>query len=170
MGVGGPQPGPGRHPDRSRGLATESWSIASIWPCRPVQPAGQAVGMNHQEAERRAAEWVEAWNSHDLDRILDHFCDDAVFSSPLVPVITGRANPLQGRDEIRAYWAEGLRRLPGLRFELRSVFVGAGTIAIDYRNERRQDCLEVLALADDGRARRGWALYGPRPALGSAGE
>jgi ketosteroid isomerase-like protein len=27
-------------------------------------------------AEAFASEWIEAWNSHDLDRILAHYSDD----------------------------------------------------------------------------------------------
>jgi len=38
-------------------------------------------------AEGFAKEWVAAWNSHDLDRILGH-CDDDFEMSP--PIITTR--------------------------------------------------------------------------------
>lgn len=117
--------------------------------------------MDQAAAQAWASEWVESWNSHDLSRVLSHFAADAEFSSPLVPVITSHDNPLRGRDQLRAYWSEGLRRLPGLRFSLRSVYLGARTIAISYGNDRHQDCLEVLELGDHDVARRGWALYRP---------
>ncbi len=110
--------------------------------------------MDQAEAEAWARDWVESWNSHDLTRLLEHFSEDAFFS-PLVPVITGNDNPLQGD----VYWTEGLRRLPQLHFSLQSVYVGAGTIAIAYGNERDQDCLEVLEVGADSLARRGLALY-----------
>jgi hypothetical protein len=38
-------------------------------------------------AERFAHEWIEAWNSHDLERILAHYSDDFVMSSPRIAVI-----------------------------------------------------------------------------------
>ena len=34
-------------------------------------------------ARTLATEWVAAWNSHDLERILAHYAHDVVFSSPL---------------------------------------------------------------------------------------
>jgi hypothetical protein len=114
-------------------------------------------------AERFAAAWVEAWNSHDVDRVLAHFHEDAEFASPLVPVLTGGTNPLHGVDAIRAYWEEGLRRLPDLHFELDSVHVGENVVGINYRNERGRSATEVLVLDGEGRARQGWALYGPDP-------
>ena len=60
---------------------------------------------------------------------------------------------------MRAYWQEGLRRLPDLHFTLESVFVGVQTVAIAYRNERGRSALEMLVLDDDGLANQGWALY-----------
>ena len=41
------------------------------------------------EATRFAREWVAAWNSHDLERILSHYADDAELTSPLVQKILG---------------------------------------------------------------------------------
>ena len=32
--------------------------------------------MNQKQANEFAAEWIEAWNAHDLDRILSHYTDD----------------------------------------------------------------------------------------------
>ena len=35
-------------------------------------------------AEQFAKEWIDAWNSHDLDRILSHYVEDFEMSSPLI--------------------------------------------------------------------------------------
>jgi hypothetical protein len=35
-------------------------------------------------ANEFAKEWIDAWNSHDLDRILSHYGDDFEMSSPLI--------------------------------------------------------------------------------------
>lgn len=39
-----------------------------------------------------AEEWVAAWNSHDLDRILTHYADDVVFSSPHIVRRLGKSS------------------------------------------------------------------------------
>jgi ketosteroid isomerase-like protein len=38
-------------------------------------------------AERFAADWIAAWNSHDLDVILSHYADDVVFHSPRIALV-----------------------------------------------------------------------------------
>ena len=40
--------------------------------------------MDHADAVSFAEGWVKAWNAHDLDRILSHFADNVVFTSPVV--------------------------------------------------------------------------------------
>jgi ketosteroid isomerase-like protein len=60
-------------------------------------------------AQKFAKEWISAWNSHDLDRILSHCVEDIEMSSPLI--IERKIDPsgvLRGKAAIRAYWALGL--------------------------------------------------------------
>jgi hypothetical protein len=35
------------------------------------------------EPDAFAAEWIAAWNAHDLDRILSHYAADAVVRTPV---------------------------------------------------------------------------------------
>jgi hypothetical protein len=100
-------------------------------------------------ALRFAADWADAWNSHDLERLLSHFADDVVWSSPLVAGFTGdQSSTLHGKAALRAYYAEGLRRIPDLRFEVLSVRVGVALMVINYRNQAGGEVSEVLVLAD----------------------
>lgn len=41
------------------------------------------------EARAFAAEWIGAWNAHDVERILGDYTDDVRFSSPFVVSIDG---------------------------------------------------------------------------------
>ena len=43
---------------------------------------------------------------------------------------------ISGKDALGRYWAEGVRRGPGLDFELLGVYAGTGTIVIRFRNEQ----------------------------------
>jgi ketosteroid isomerase-like protein len=38
--------------------------------------------MTAEFAAQFAEEWIAAWNSHDLDRILSHYADDFEMASP----------------------------------------------------------------------------------------
>ena len=75
--------------------------------------------MTNDFAKRFAAEWIEAWNSHDLDKILSHYANDFEMSSPYILQIAGEpSGMLKGKDQVAAYWAQALQRIPDLHFEL----------------------------------------------------
>lgn len=54
-------------------------------------------------ARRFADKWAAAWNSHDLERILDHYTDDVIFASPKIVRLMGDpAGEVHGKDALRA--------------------------------------------------------------------
>jgi ketosteroid isomerase-like protein len=106
-----------------------------------------------------AGQWLRDWNSHDLEAILAHFADDVVFRSPLAARwFPDSGGTIRGREELRRYWAEGLRQLPDLRFELLGVYSGVDTVVIHYRNQNGGLVNDVL-LFRDGLVREGNATY-----------
>jgi len=113
-------------------------------------------------AEAFAREWVDAWNAHDLERILSHYTDDFEMTSPLIVERMGVASGrLKGKDAIRRYWGQGLAGTPNLRFELLGVMVGVNSLAILYRSvTARRTVIERIEFDDHGKAVRGEALYG----------
>lgn len=40
--------------------------------------------IDSNRAQEFAAEWIAAWNSHDLERILSHYAEDFEMASPLI--------------------------------------------------------------------------------------
>ena len=112
-------------------------------------------------AEQFAADWIEAWNSHDLARILEHYSDDFVMSSPRIAVVAGESTGvLAGKAAIGAYWQKALALAPALRFTLREVFVGADCVVIHYEGVRGP-AAEVFFFGADGRVVRAAASYRP---------
>ena len=60
-------------------------------------------------AQRFAADWIAAWNRHDLDAILAHYADDFEMVSPLIPQLAGEpSGRLRGKTRVGAYWARAL--------------------------------------------------------------
>lgn len=107
-----------------------------------------------------ATGWLGAWNAHDLDAVLGHFAQDAVFTSPVAAqLLPETAGVLRGRDAIRSYWAIGLERIPDLRFELVNVYTGLDTIVINYRNHTGALVNEVLHFNDAGLVDWGAGTY-----------
>jgi ketosteroid isomerase-like protein len=116
-------------------------------------------------AREFAAEWIAAWNAHDLERIFSHYCDDFEMHSPLIIERMGvPSGMLKGKQAIRPYWAQGLAAQPPLHFELRDVLVGVDTIAIYYFSRTRNRMVaEVLRFNAQGQAVSGAGLYGSSP-------
>lgn len=101
--------------------------------------------MDHQDALEFAREWEAAWNSHDLDRILEHYADDVVFESPYIRHRLGtESGSVEGKDQLRAYWAAGLKRDPRLKFIVVDVRLSVDTVVINYRNHLGNRVAEVL--------------------------
>ena len=113
-------------------------------------------------AEEFAHEWIAAWNSHDLERVLTHYTDDFQMTSPLIAQWLGIPDgKLQGKDAIRNYWAQGLAKMPQLEFKLIDVVVGVSSLGIVFETvglPRR--VLEFMQLDDQKRCVRSEALHG----------
>jgi ketosteroid isomerase-like protein len=94
--------------------------------------------------------WVSAWNAHDVDAVLEHFHDDVVFTSPTAAELFPQTQGvLRGRDALREYWSEGVRRIPDLHFSVVGVYEGIDTVVINFRNQRGDLVSEVLIFDGD---------------------
>jgi ketosteroid isomerase-like protein len=114
---------------------------------------------NSQHPRQFAASWIAAWNAHDLDAVLAHFCEDFEFSSPLIkPFANEPSGKLVGKNAVRAYWQIGLTRLPDLRFELVDVLTGVDSLTILYRGHRGLT-VEIFQFDAKGYAVSGQAMY-----------
>ena len=112
------------------------------------------------DADAYAEEWVRAWNAHDVDRVLAHFTDDVVFTSPVAArVVPGSGGVVRGKSALRDYWTAALAQFPELKFELLGVYRGESTLVINYRNHRDDLVNEVLTFGADGLVCEGHGTY-----------
>ena len=100
--------------------------------------------MDRATARKFVDSWVSAWNAHDLDALLAHFTDEVTFRSPVAAQLLGGDGVIRGKDALRAYWTEGLRRIPDLRFEVVGSYVCVDCLVINYRNQKGSLVNEVL--------------------------
>ena len=103
-----------------------------------------------------AREWVEAFNSHDLGRILAHYGDGVELISPLyLGFSRGAADAVRGKASLRHYFEAALERYPDLRFTLLEVGEGARGPCLRYHsNVGDHIAMECFQLDADGRAER----------------
>jgi ketosteroid isomerase-like protein len=115
--------------------------------------------MTDNDARSFAEEWVAAWNSHDLDRILSYYADEIEFLSPMAFQRTGKGR-IVGIPELRAYWGSALANQPNLKFDLLDVLIGHDCLTILYRNHRGQQVAETCEFNDAHKVTRSFACYG----------
>lgn len=107
-----------------------------------------------------AAEWVDAWNAHDLERVLGHYAEDIVFTSQNSTRFTGDpAGRVVGKAALRDYWGKALA-VPGLHFTLKGLYSGPDGIAMRYFSSRTDaEVVEVVRFDDAGLVRESAAFY-----------
>jgi hypothetical protein len=83
---------------------------------------------------RLVQDWLEGWHTHNLDLLMSHYADDAVFMSPAVlvaqPGANGRAS---GTATIRERYQRRLERSPKLRFAVEDVIDRPYGVSVIYR-------------------------------------
>jgi acyl-CoA thioesterase FadM/ketosteroid isomerase-like protein len=124
----------------------------------PAPPPAPALDREHAWALAR--DWVESWNAHDLDRILAHYDEDVVLTSPVAAKrFEDPTGTVRGKAALRNYFRIGLGMFPDLRFELVDVMWGISSVVLYYRNQRGTMTGELMELGPSGHVTRVLANY-----------
>lgn len=99
-----------------------------------------------------AAEWIAAWNSHDIERILSHYDESFEFTSPvLAQVNPASGGRLKGKEAARSYWSKGLGARPDLHFQPLAVLKGVHGVVIHYKGLGGKLCAEFFVFGTNGK-------------------
>ncbi|MBK8537965.1 MAG: nuclear transport factor 2 family protein [Candidatus Competibacteraceae bacterium] len=61
--------------------------------------------ISREQADHFAREWIAAWNSHDLGKILLHYSADFTMSSPRIALVAQEpSGVLTGKAAVATYW------------------------------------------------------------------
>jgi ketosteroid isomerase-like protein len=116
--------------------------------------------LDRKAAEAFARDWYDAWNTHDLERVLEHYAEDVEMSSPLVASLAGNEDgKIVGKDALHAYFAAGLERYPDLHFEPLDLYVGVDSLVLRYVSVNGLPSAEVVFLDEDMKVVRYFAHY-----------
>ncbi len=117
----------------------------------------------HHEAAQSAAlgrDWIAAWNSHDLERVLALYAEDSEMTSDKVQALGfDSTGTLRGKASLRMYWGKALVLLPNLHFDLIDLFVSPDSVVVFYQNERGAKICEYLRLNAQGKIIQGSANH-----------
>lgn len=113
------------------------------------------------DAQKFAKEWIEAWNSHDMDRILSHYSDDVEITTPMIKIALDiETGTLKGKAAVADYWSKALKKFPDLTFELIDVTQSVDSIALYYKSVMNKTSIEVMFFDEQGLVRKIIAHYG----------
>jgi hypothetical protein len=119
---------------------------------------GQVTGVSNWSMWQS---WIDAWNRHDLEAILDHYADQVEFvSRAVVELGINAAGAIAGKPALREVFATGLRSDPELRFTPLHAFSGVGECALYYIGFRKRHVVEVHTLDVRDKITRARAYHG----------
>ena len=116
--------------------------------------------LTEENARKFADEWIQAWNCHNLDQIMEHYADNVVLISPVAAkLLNDPSGAVKGKQAVRAYFKKGLEAYPQLKFELIEVMWGLSSVVLHYVNQKGTKSGEFMELDGVGRVVKVVANY-----------
>ncbi len=109
------------------------------------------LDMSAQQNETIAKAWFEAFNEHDLEKLLSLYHNEAKHYSPKLKIRKPETNGLVvGKDALRAWWKDAFERLPSLHYEVTNLTANKTRIFMEYvrkvENEEDMMVAELLEI------------------------
>lgn len=100
-----------------------------------------------------ANNWFDAFNEHDLEKLLRLYHDEAEHYSPKLKIRQPETNGMvRGKAALRAWWLDALQRLPTLQYLPQTITANDQRVFMEYvrkvENEHDMIVAEVLEIKD----------------------
>lgn len=97
-----------------------------------------------------ALAWFEAFNNHDLEKLLSLYHEHAEHYSPKLKVRQPETNGLiKGKAALRAWWQDAFNRLPTLKYEVLNLIADDQSVFMEYvRHVQGEADLQVGEVLD----------------------
>lgn len=98
--------------------------------------------------------WFEAFNSHNLEKLLSLYDDEAVHFSPKLKLKRPDTNGfVNGKDALRSWWQDAFNTIPSLHYKVTSLTSNPDRVFMEYVRTvaGEEDILvaEVLEIKED---------------------
>ncbi|WP_407478728.1 nuclear transport factor 2 family protein [Elizabethkingia anophelis] len=112
------------------------------------------------KAQQFAKTWIQAWNSHDMNAILNHYSEDIEITTPMIKMALGEGDgSLKGKEAVADYWRRALDKILDLHFELYDVTEGVDSVALYYKSVMDKKAVEVMFFNEEGKVNKMFAHY-----------
>ncbi|WP_432672735.1 nuclear transport factor 2 family protein [Flavobacterium sp. SM2513] len=86
-----------------------------------------------QNLDSIAFKWFDAFNEHNLEKLLSLYDDKAQHYSPKLKVKNPESDGLiSGKDALRNWWNDAFDRLPTLKYEVKSLTSNEYRVFMEY--------------------------------------
>jgi len=103
-------------------------------------------------ATQFASEWINAWNSHEVNRILSLYSQKIEYHSVFIEqMMMDKEGKIDNKSDLRIYFSLALSKYPNLYFQLFDVLTGIDSIIILYRSVDQQIAAEYMQLDEKGK-------------------
>lgn len=99
-----------------------------------------------------SSEWIEAWNDHDIERILSHYSEDIEFYSPIIKQLgTNSEGVIRDKNTLRDYFTKALALYPDLFFDLHEILIGTESLVLFYTSVNHKKSAEFMQFDKAGK-------------------
>ena len=97
--------------------------------------------------------WFEAFNAHNLEKLVSLYDDEAAHFSPKLKLRLPETNGLvTGKDALKSWWQDAFDRLPSLHYKVTSLTSNSDRVFMEYvrtvENEDNMLVAEVLEIKE----------------------
>jgi hypothetical protein len=109
--------------------------------------------MDPSRIEIIAKKWLNSFNAHDLEKLLDLYHEDAQHYSPKLKLRKPETKGLiTGKDALREWWQDAFHRLPALHYSCTNLTANTERVFMEYtrKTDGEPDMLvaEVLEIKE----------------------
>ncbi|ATX75850.1 Cif family virulence factor [Reinekea forsetii] len=111
-------------------------------------------------AKSFSEEWIQSWNSHDIEKIISHYAEELEFKSPLI--VERYSDPdgiIYKREKLKEYFLIGLAKNPSLKFGSKQVLLGVNCLTLYYQNARGGETAELFEFNESHKVIRSVSCY-----------
>lgn len=86
-----------------------------------------------KSAEDIARAWLDAFNAHDVPRVVSLYADECTHTSPTLRALHPQTGgKLHGKAALTTWWDDAMKRLPGIRYEMTALTADSRQVLIEY--------------------------------------
>jgi ketosteroid isomerase-like protein len=89
--------------------------------------------MSPEKLQSIAFSWFDAFNAHNLEKLVSLYDDDAAHFSPKLKIHKPETNGLvKGKAALRDWWRDAFDRLPTLHYKVTSLTANGDRVFMEY--------------------------------------